>query len=499
MKLNLKPLAVSAALLTLLCAGAAPLASAASPLGTVAAISLPWKKVALEGIDTGSYSHTMTIGTTQTLTPVLTPSNASDVSYTMTCDNTSVLTIDESGTVTAVGLGTANITVSAGEYSCVYTITTELDESMIVAEMDITLAASAIYVGDSTTLSLSVLPTTAAEYASVSLSSSNEKVATVNNFGKVTGVSAGTATITATCGDVTASANIRVVEYPSSSSSSTTTVTQTITLNTNYIVLKPGASKTITGKVSPSSASQKLTFKSQDSNVATVSGSGVVTGISTGSTSIIVSNGKATASVAVIVNRNASTSDGGNNNGDGTDGTTTVTDPIVEQITASEDSVITLSQSDIPVVSGEVLNTLRTSGKTLVVNGENYSLRIDGSRINNTATTLDTALTFSGADNGETFILNNGSALPGSVEITLTGDETGYSRLYLFNTATEKWQFLNSYADGTITADTAGEYLLTNQNLRFTSMNWTFFILGGITVVACVIAYIVIKKRYWFW
>ena len=29
------------------------------------------------------------------------------------------------------------------------------------------------------------------------------------------------------------------------------------------------------------------------------------------------------------------------------------------------------------------------------------------------------------------------------------------------------WQFLNSYKDGVITADTAGRYLLTNQNLRF--------------------------------
>ena len=45
----------------------------------------------------------------------------------------------------------------------------------------------------------------------------------------------------------------------------------------------------------------------------------------------------------------------------------------------------------------------------------------------------------------------------------------------------------------------AGEYLLTNQNLRFTSINWTFFIGAGILVVACLIAYVAVKKRYWFW
>ena len=72
--------------------------------------------------------------------------------------------------------------------SCVYTITTELDESMIVKEMDITLASSTIAVGETTSLSLGVLPSSASNYANVSLSSSDPAVATVNNFGKVTGV-----------------------------------------------------------------------------------------------------------------------------------------------------------------------------------------------------------------------------------------------------------------------------------------------------------------------
>ncbi len=62
------------------------------------------------------------------------------------------------------------------------------------------------------------------------------------------------------------------------------------------------------------------------------------------------------------------------------------------------------------------------------------------------------------------------------------------------NTASEKWQFLNSYKDGTITADTAGSYLLTNQNLRFTNINWTFFIAAGALTVVCLIVYIAVKE-----
>ena len=60
-------------------------------------------------------------------------------------------------------------------------------------------------------------------------------------------------------------------------------------------------------------------------------------------------------------------------------------------------------------------------------------------------------------------------------------------------------QTLNSYKDVTITSDTADSYLLTNQNLRFTNINWTFFIAAGALTVVCLIVYIAVKKRYWFW
>ena len=89
--------------------------------------------------------------------------------------------------------------------------------------------------------------------------------------------------------------------------------------------------------------------------------------------------------------------------------------------------------------------------------------------------------------------------MPCGVQIALTGENAAYSRLYLHNSVSGKWQFLNSYKDGVLHADVAGEYLLTNQNLRFTSINWTFFIGAGVVVVACLIAYIAVKKRYWFW
>ena len=210
MKLNLKMLAVSAALLGLLAAGAALPASAAGPLNAAAALSLPWSAAAVESVETGTYASTMTVGTQQQLSPVILPAKAAHkATVTFMSNDSTIVNVTSEGVAQAVGVGTAQVIASADGVSCVYTITTELDESMIVKEMDITLASGTIAVGETTSLSLGVLPSSASNYANVSLSSSNPAVATVNNFGKVTGVAPGTATITATCGDVSASATVK--------------------------------------------------------------------------------------------------------------------------------------------------------------------------------------------------------------------------------------------------------------------------------------------------
>lgn len=488
-----KQLAASAVLLGLLAAGAALPATAASPLSAAAAITMPWATVAVESIAPGDYAATMTVGTAQQLSPDILPEKAAKrANVSFVSDNPNIVSVTSDGVAQAVGLGTAHVAATVSDQSCLYTITTEPDASMVVTEMDITLASNTITVGDTTSLSLAVLPTSAANYADVSLSSSNEGVATVNSFGKITGIAPGTATITATSGSVSASATIKVV-------ASGSVVPQSLSLNTNYVVLKPGSSKTITGKVSPASASQSLTFKSQDKSIATVSGSGVITGVATGATSVVVSNGTASTSVTVIVNRTASTSGSSSDtSGEGTEDNVT-TDATVAAIQNAAGEEVSLYQSDVPAITGEILSALRTTGRSLIVLGEDYTLRIDGTSIKSTQGGFSTALAFAPDENGLSFQLGESGALPCVVQITLTGENAAYSRLYLHNTASEKWQFLNSYKDGTITADTAGSYLLTNQNLRFTNINWTFFIAAGALTVVCLIVYIAVKKRYWFW
>ena len=510
MKSTAKTLALGAALLCLLAGGMALPASAAVPL-TGAAVSLPWNSdnsVPAESIEAGTYSSNMLLGETQQLSPTVRPRNSTDSVIYLT-DDSSVLTVSNSGVVQAVGVGTATVTAAAGNQICAYTISVSMDSTMIVTEMDLALSSNTIYVGNSVSASLQVRPSSASQYATISLTSSNEKVATVNSFGRVTGVSPGTATITAACGSVTASTTVTVLAIPTEAttggtvSSGTTSANsgQVITVTPSYVVLKPGATRTLSAKVTPASASQSFTYKSGNSSVATVSPSGVITAVGTGSTSITVSNGKATALVTVIVNRSASASSGSDSsNGDdasnGDDDKITL-DPTVQTIQDSTDHEVVFAQSEVPVITGDILNSLRTTGKTLCVVGDGYTLQVSGKDVRNTTGELNTSLELQQVEQGLEFVVNDGKTVPCSARIDL--DKSDYSRLYLYNETTGKWQYLNSYKDGAITLDTAGRYLLTNENLRFANINWTFFIAGGAVLVVIAVAYIAFKKRYWFW
>ena len=509
MKSTAKKLAVCAVALCLLACGTAVSAAAASPVSGLAlsGVAMPWDQdVPAESIEAGSYTANMLLGSSQQLSPVVRPRNSTD-SVVFISDDTSILTVSNSGVVQAVGVGTTRITAAAGNQICAYTISVSMDSTMIVTEMDLALSSNTIYVGNSVSASLQVRPSSASQYATISLTSSNEKVATVNSFGRVTGVSPGTATITAACGSVTASTTVTVLAIPTDTtgtvSSGTTSANsgQVITVTPSYVVLKPGATRTLSAKATPASASQSFTYKSGNSSVATVSPSGVITAVGTGSTSITVSNGKATALVTVIVNRSASASSGSDSsNGDdasnGDDDKITL-DPTVQTIQDSTDHEVVFAQSEVPVITGDILNSLRTTGKTLCVVGDGYTLQVSGKDVRNTTGELNTSLELQQVEQGLEFVVNDGKTVPCSARIDL--DKCDYSRLYLYNETTGKWQYLNSYKDGVITLDTAGRYLLTNENLRFANINWTFFIAGGAVLVVIAVAYIAFKKRYWFW
>ena len=204
-------------------------------------------------------------GKTLTLKATLDPSDLSSSSLTWKSSNTAVATVTSVGKVKGVNAGTATITCTykptGAKATCKVTIgSVVLDKEEAVIEKDKTV-----------TLKATVNPSAD---QTVTWTSSDKTIATVSTAGKVTGVKAGTATITAT--------------------SKATGLTATCTVTVGYVKLdKTEASvekdKAVTLKatVYPSSLTDKtVTWTSSDKTIATVSTAGKVTGVKAGTATI---------------------------------------------------------------------------------------------------------------------------------------------------------------------------------------------------------------------
>ena len=157
-----------------------------------------------------------------------------------------------------------------------------------------------LMVGKSATLNAEVFPSEATN-KQVWFKSSNKKIAKVNDeTGKVTGVKAGTATITVTTYDGKKTAKCKVK------------VTKPIKLKSisklNPMYLTVGEPKMTPLKLNPKNATVTVAFTSSNSAVATVDGNGLVTARNVGKTAIAVKAGSKTRKFDVTVGKIAATS-----------------------------------------------------------------------------------------------------------------------------------------------------------------------------------------------
>ena len=166
-----------------------------------------------------------------------------------------------------------------------------------VAPTGITLSKSSVsvYEGKTATVTATVSPSNATNKA-VTWTSSNSSVATVSG-GVITGVSAGSATITAsTVNGKKATVSVTVSKDPNY------VAVTGISVSPKTVTLTKGDTESITATVTPSNATNKtVTWTTSDSSVATVS-NGVITAKGVGDCTITAttSNGK-TATVSVTV------------------------------------------------------------------------------------------------------------------------------------------------------------------------------------------------------
>lgn len=143
-------------------------------------------------------------------------------------------------------------------------------------------------IGDSKTLTAKVSPDGVKK--ALSWKSSDTEIATVEN-GLVTAVAAGSATITATIGDVSASCEVKVCPP-----------VESITLSPPSLMLRVGEMSQVAAIVRPRSAlDRKVTWKSLNPEVATVDQEGWVYSQAAGNATITASAGGVTANLNVVV------------------------------------------------------------------------------------------------------------------------------------------------------------------------------------------------------
>lgn len=218
------------------------------------------------------------IGDSRQVTAEVLPETATNRGLTWNSSNRNVITVDENGRITAVGVGKADLYAYAADGSGVYDYK-PVEVVRPVSTITVTPTSLSVPEGGSADIRATVAPSNAT-YLGVSWESSNNDVAIVDSNGNIIGVSAGTCTITANAIDGSGvSGKCRVTVTPTIPASA-------VTINAKSVTMLPGQTRELKARIKPTKSTESVQWLSADTSVATVSNTGVVTARGQGNTEI---------------------------------------------------------------------------------------------------------------------------------------------------------------------------------------------------------------------
>jgi uncharacterized protein YjdB len=253
-------------------------------------------KISVTGVTLDQTSLELVEGKTATLKATVAPSNATDPSVSWSSSDKGVATVDSNGGIIAVKAGSAILTVTTTDggktANCAVTVK---PAKISVTGVTLDKTSASLLVGQTQQLKATVSPDNATD-KSVSWSSSNANIASVDNAGLVTAQKPGSATITVvtTDGSKMATCDFTITQPVSG-----------VSLDKTSLTLTEGDQATLTATIKPDDASNKeISWSSDSPSIATVE-NGKVTALKEGSAKITVTtkDGNKTAECAVTVNK----------------------------------------------------------------------------------------------------------------------------------------------------------------------------------------------------
>ena len=242
-------------------------------------VKAPAPTITVSKVEVNPTSASLEVSKKTKLTASVTYSDDSSSSKVIwSSSNSTIATVDQnSGLVTAVKADSATITATSTE------------DTSKAASCNVTVGAATPFTISPTTVSVEVGATTKlTPSATATYKSSDEKVATVASDGTVKGIKAGTATITATSSD-------------GKTAICTVTVTDTGIVLSGTAEISIGKTTQLKATITPTTATVK-SWVSSDPSVATVSATGLVTGVKAGKTTITAtSSTNKTATITITV------------------------------------------------------------------------------------------------------------------------------------------------------------------------------------------------------